>query len=319
MNFCRRRFLQAGVAASLTAALPNDVMAFGRKPVMTMGVIADLHHGLAPTALNRLEVFIQSAQQQHVDCILQLGDFNYGKPDSRPCMDVWNQFRGPKYHVLGNHDMDSYSKQHMIDFWSMPSRFYSFDTGGFHFVVLDRNNLLVDGKFKPYDTANFYVPADQRAFADAEQLAWLTDDLKATRLPTVVLAHQGLGMENDATKVRAADAAIETRIAEANRDGSRPRVVACLCGHHHIDRYNFKDRVHYLWINSASYYWVGEGFGRMAAYRDSLFCFAKFYADGSIEIEGRRTEWDSPTPTERGFPGAAALTPFIADRKLAAR
>ena len=311
----RRRVLKAGVSGALAVTLPELSLGGERKPTLTMGIIADLHHGLEPTATRRLEAFMVEVQRQSPDCILQLGDFNYGKKDSNECMDLWNAFNGPKYHVLGNHDMDAFSKQHMLDFWSMKDRFYSFDAGGYRFVVLDRNNLFADGKFLPYDSANFYVDANRRGFADQQQLDWLKSDLANSKLPTVVFAHQGLGMQNDPQKVRAADRAIESVFSEANSNGEI-KVVACFCGHHHIDRYNFKDSIHYVWINSASYYWVGAEYGRMAPYRDPLYCFARFFADGQIEIDGRRTDWVDPSPAKRKYPIAGSLTPFISDRSL---
>jgi hypothetical protein len=96
-----------------------------------------------------------------------------------------------------------------------------------------------------------------------------------------------------------------------------PRVVACFCGHEHRDRHNHKDGVHYVWVNSASYFWVGAKYGRMAPYRDSLFAFATFDTSGRITIEGRQSQFESPSPKERGHPEADRLTASISDRRLA--
>jgi hypothetical protein len=109
--------------------------------------------------------------------------------------------------------------------------------------------------------------------------------------------------------------AIEGIFDQVNQEVRRPGVVACFCGHHHMDRYNIKNNIHYVWINSASYYWVGDDYGRMAPYRDVLFTFITF-RDGLIEVEGRQTEWQSPTPHERGYPRADELNTYISDRKL---
>jgi len=107
---------------------------------------------------------------------------------------------------------------------------------------------------------------------------------------------------------------VESVINEANAEATK--VVACFCGHHHLDRYALKSGVHYVWINSISYNWVGEQYGRMAAYRDPLYAFVTFRADGSIEIEGRQSEWVPPSPAERGYPGSNRLATYISDRKL---
>jgi len=312
----RRQFLHLGGAGFLLplAGWTSTLPVSSQQAVLRMGVIADLHHGLEQHAMKRLDAFMQAVDARKPDCLLQLGDFNYGTQESRDCMSLWRQFKGPRYHVLGNHDMDFTTKEEMLSVWSMPSRYYSFDAGGYHFVVLDRNNLKTSDGYVPYAKANFYVDASIRAHADPEQLAWLQDDLSATHLPTVIFVHQGLGMQNKAYAPGDARGAIETVFEQANRETTK--VVACFCGHHHLDRYNVKKGIHYVWLNSASYYWVGEEYGRMAPYRDALFAFLTFHSDGWIEVEGRQTEWTSPTPHERGFPRAAELTPYISNRRL---
>ena len=85
---------------------------------------------------------------------------------------IWEKFKGPKYHVLGNHDMDRHSKEAMLDFWGMPKTYYSFDEDQIHFIVLDANFLYQDGKFTDYDKANFYVDSQLRTFINSEQIEW---------------------------------------------------------------------------------------------------------------------------------------------------
>ncbi len=281
-----------------------------------MGVIADLHHGLEPTALSRLESFLEEAERRGPDAILQLGDFNYATPESRVCTDLWNTFRGPRHHVLGNHDMDFVTKEEVIEAWEMPGRYYRFEHGGYAFFVLDRNNMRTESGYVPYANANFYVDASMRAFADPAQLEWLEDELARTTLPVVVFVHQGLGVAEPGSPGEEARQPIESILAAHNRRVEGPGVVACFCGHHHLDRYAFKDDIHYVWLNSASYYWVGDEYGRMAPYADPLYTFLTFHGDGRIEVEGRHTTWAEPSPEERGFPGAAELTPYITGRVL---
>ena len=309
----RRQFLQSQSSLLL---LPSATPCLRDTPVLTIGMIADLHHGLAPSAMQRLEQFMLAVDTKKPDIIFQLGDFNFGRPDSKECMDLWQQFKGPRYHVLGNHDMDFFSKPHMIDLWEMPQRYYSFDRAGYHFVVLDRNNLCTPSGYMPYDTANFYVPSTFRGHADPHQLEWLRADLKATSLPVIVFVHQGLGMwdkDHDAADARGA---IERVLREALDENGRPKVHTCFCGHHHIDRYNQKYGIHFVWVNSASYYWVGEQYGRMAFYTNPLFAFVNVYENGIIEIEGKTTTWESPTPEARGYPNPETLNTYISDRTL---
>ena len=231
------------------------------------------------------------------------------------CMDLWQQFPGAKYHVLGNHDMDKVTKQEIVDQWEMPNNFYSFDHRGWHFIVLDRNHLRPHpASYIDYGKANFYVDSQLRGFADPEQLDWLREDLDRTSLPTVVFAHQGLGME-ESLAPESASGAIES-ILEAAKTGSGAKVKACFCGHHHLDRYQLRGGIHYVWINSASYYWVGNAYGRMAAYTDPLYTFLTFHSDQSIEIRGSQSTWASPSPQERGFPKWSELGTEIVERRL---
>ncbi|MXW32081.1 MAG: metallophosphoesterase [Rhodothermaceae bacterium] len=278
-----------------------------------LGVIADLHHGLEPRAMERLETFMRAVAERKPDAILQLGDFNFGTKESEECLDLWNSFKGPGYHVLGNHDMDFVSKDAIVQKWGMPARYYSFDFGPYHVVVLDRNNLKTDEGYTPYSEANFYVDASLRGYADDAQLAWLRDDLAKSALPIVVFVHQGLGLP---TSMPEASSAIEAVLEEHNSNVSDSKVVACFCGHHHIDRHTRKNGIHYLWINSASYYWVGAEYGRMAPYTHALYTFIIFRSDGLMEIEACHADWVAPSPADRGFPGAGELTPFISARRL---
>lgn len=180
-------------------------------------------------------------------------------------------------------------------------------------VVLDRNNLKSDEGYTPYDKANFYVDASLRGYADDTQLDWLRNDLTESSLPSVLFVHQGLGLP---TSMPEASSAIEAVLEEHNSNVVNNKVVACFCGHHHIDRHMRKNDIHYLWINSASYYWVGEEYGRMAPYTHALYTFITFRSDGLIEVEACHADWVSPSPTDRGFPGAGELTPFISARHL---
>ncbi|MCP3920110.1 MAG: hypothetical protein GY711_31680 [bacterium] len=310
-----RREVLSGLGASLALPfLPRVCFASQAEKPLRIGLIADLHHGLEPTAQSRIEEFVDEANSSEADGIVQLGDFNFATAENAPCMRAWNGFRGDRFHVLGNHDMDKVTKRAAQDFWEMEKRYYSFDRSGFHFVVLDRNNLRTEAGDVPYAESNYYAHPKQRAFADREQLEWLRGDLAATALPVVVFVHQGLGMK-DGLAPSDPRAEIETILRDAKR-AAAPGVVACFCGHEHLDRHRRKDGIHYVWINSASYYWVGSDYGRMAPYRDALFAFATFDPAGEIRIEGRQSDWVAPSPELRGYPKADEISAAITDRRL---
>jgi alkaline phosphatase len=69
--------------------------------------------------------------------------------------------------------------------------YYSFDRGGFHFVVLD-SCFRSDGE--PYGRKNFQWTD---ANIPAAELEWLEGDLKANSKPVIVFAHQRLDVSNN--------------------------------------------------------------------------------------------------------------------------
>ena len=150
----RRKFVHQLSAGSLLASLLITSLSFkanaaSKKNAQTLrfGLVADVHKDLIPDANQRLEEFIDKAISREVDMLIQLGDFCMGDDKNKDFMGIWETFKGPKYHVLGNHDMDRNSKQEMLDFWGMPKTYYSYDLKGIHFITLDANFLYQDGKF----------------------------------------------------------------------------------------------------------------------------------------------------------------------------
>jgi len=149
----------------------------------------------------------------------------------------------------------------------------------------------------------------------AEQVDWLKADLANTLHPTVIISHQGFGPKASGGVVPNG-AEIRAVIAAANHREKGGKVVLCMHGHNHLDGATTVEGVHYLQINSASYLWVGEQFGRMAPYVDPLFAFMELDPAGSIRLIGRKSTFRKPTPAERGYPDANAVTASIADRVL---
>lgn len=294
----RREFLGA---AAMLAAPPT-------RP-LTVGLITDPHHGLATDAQARLEAFLAAAQARAPDFLLQLGDFCHpprAVKSAAAFLDTFASFRGPRYHVLGNHDFDlARSKREILDAWGVKEAFYSFDHGGFHFAILDCNSVReAGGKYADWRPGRRY-----EGWLHPDQIDWLKADLAKTALPTVVVSHQGFGPK-DKGGVVPNGAEARKVIREANR------VVLCLHGHNHIDAAPVVDGVPHLQLNSASYLWVGEEYGRMATYEDSLFAFLTLDPAGTIRLKGRASTFRRPTPEERKYPGSKQVTASIADREF---
>ncbi len=240
--------------------------------------------------------------------MVQLGDFNHPVPEAAGFLKIWHQFQGPRYGVLGNHDMDQGSKRQILDLWEVRDRFYSFEAGFLHFVVLDANHLKLDGKLIPYEKANWYRGGITASWMDNEQIEWLRQDLKRTKKPTVVFCHQELdellggGGVPNRSEVRT--------VFEESR-----KVAACLVGHTHVDMDETRNGIYYWRVNSASYAWVGEKFGRMADYDRPLFAFVTIWPDGRMEVEGRRGMFEGESPFTRGVPNAERFSASLKSRE----
>lgn len=291
-----------GVAAGSVAIYQNSysipVADSGRARKIRFGMISDLHHlQFGQDEVKRLSGFMDDVVKSSPDFIIQCGDF-CRHTRSEGIMEQWNRFKGPKYHVLGNHDMDYCSKDTIMQFWGMPHRYYSYDQGGFHFVVMDRNFLKEDdGRLTHYDTSNWgKLPSPKRSFTDQEQLDWLRSDLLGNKLPVIVFMHQPvylsdfhdeIGNAGDILKI------FDDVNFKAVQTGSPAKVCAVFMGHDHDDRYGERNGVHYFMINSATYVYTQSG---AYYYKDPLYAFVTLETSGKMTLEGRSTIYAPAAP-----------------------
>ena len=286
---------------------------------LRFGICADAHKDIMHDADERLRVFIERMNRQKVDFIIQLGDFCRPYTRNDGFMSIWRSFDGPGYHVLGNHDMDGgFAREQTVAYYRMPARYYTFDRGSFRFIVLDGND-----KTDP-------PQAGYARYVDAEQQQWLRRQLTATDRPVIIFSHQSLeapgGVENNA--------AIRAILENANRTAGQAKVIACFSGHHHIDDCRRINGIDYIQINSMSYFWMGGDYQHIrysaeidkdypwikytAPYRAPLFALVTLETDGTIRIEGTRSEWVGPAPWDLGYAKDQAnrIAPAISDRQL---
>lgn len=259
-----------------------------------------------------------------MDFIIQLGDFCQPHSRNEPFLAAWNTFSGPRYHVLGNHDMDGgAAREKTVEFYGMPDRYYAFDAGPMRGIVLDGND--------PGGQAGGY-----RRFIAADQQAWLRRELEKTDRPVCLFIHQPLDTPSSGVENGEAVRAILEQ-AEAARPGT---VLAVFAGHFHQDYELHIEGIPYVQINSASYVWLPADAVRetypaelhrahpylshVAAYRDPLWAVVTLDLNcGELWLEGRRSEWVGPDPWQRGasedqYP-RDKNRPAISDRKLALR
>lgn len=322
----RRNFLYSSLSSAIYLTLPKKVFSREKKGSVSFGIVADAHQDLMPDVEGRLASFIEMSGRKNADFILQLGDFCFPKKENRGFMDIWATFQKPKYHVLGNHDMDLSSKEETMDYWGMPAKYYSFDQSGFHFIVLDANYINRGGSYSDYDTANFYIDSSLRTWINPEQLEWLKDDLDKTDKPCIIFSHQSLVNDLWGVKNRSL---VQEIFEAANRKAGKQKVLACFNGHNHIDYYRKLNGIYYIDINSLSYQWLGEKYQykhrygaevdekypmmvNMAPYKDPLFAFIEINETG-IKIGGHSSQYIGPSPESLGLTKQVYGYPFTAN------
>jgi alkaline phosphatase len=251
----RRDFLQqsAGIsaAASGISLMPPTHAEETKTGAISFGIVTDLHYADKPKAGSRyyrdsiakLEQCVTTLNKHELAFTVQIGDFIDKAPDRQTELSylktirkTFDEYKGEKYFVLGNHDLATLSKSEFLDNCgaTIQKSFYSFDKAGFHFVVLDAN-FLKDGR--PYDSGN-YNWTD--TWIHAAQREWLAADLKkAADRPTIVFVHQNLHDEKNAHGIK--NAPLTRRVLEEAEN-----VIAVFQGHDHRGAYKRINGIHYF-------------------------------------------------------------------------
>ena len=295
------------------------------KPVR-FAIASDFHAPDIPDGEHRVATFIKAANDEKVDFIIELGDFCRLDSASQVYRDLWNSFPGDKYHVIGNHDMDRYTFEEYTQGMNMPARYYSFDQGDFHFIVLDGNNLFDGKKYTHYARANYYVDAKKRAHIDPEQMDWLKKDLAATNKRCILFSHQSIEEAlNNGAEVR--------KILEAeNQRAGFKKVVMAFGGHNHSNYSKEINGITYVQINSASYVWIGEPtqtekryskeindrYGGILkysmTYTEPLYAIVTLNSKGAT-LKGTDAEFVPPTPKDLNMNDSVGVFPLVSNIK----
>lgn len=258
-----------------------------QKPVLRFGVVTDTHYAQKNVYLNRyyreaagkLKKFIAHMNREKVDFIVHLGDFkDEGNIPSeeetlgflKEVEAVYRKFQGPRYHVLGNHDMDSISKAQFLaevenTGIAKDASWYAFNKNGIQFIVLDAN---FKKGFIPYDHGNF----DWReSYLPPGQIEWLQQQLEKNDSPTIIFVHQVL------------DPHVEKDYQVSNGDQARiiiqqhKQVKAVFQGHIHEYVYHKIKGVHYWCIPA-----MVEG----SRAHNTAYAVVEIYKDGNVLVKG---------------------------------
>jgi predicted MPP superfamily phosphohydrolase len=275
----RRFFLQSMVVLGAGAAWSQ-----GSDTVCRFGMVTDLHYAdTAPRgsrvyrdSIVKLREAIAELNTHNLDFLIELGDFKDQDtpPDETTTQGYLNQietvfqeFAGARYHVLGNHDMDSLSKKqflHAVSNTGIPAErgFYSFEANHIHCIVLDANYTRGGDD---YDHGNFdWTDAN----IPAGQWQWLEEDLSDARHPAIVFVHQRLDGEGD---VFVNNAAQIRRVLESKN------VRAVFQGHHHGGGLTHENGIWYYTLKA-----MVEG----AGLSNSAFAVVDVMDNGALMVRG---------------------------------
>jgi len=213
MKINRRKFIATTVTTIVGIPYSGITLLKDKFKPVKFGIFTDSHYAEREPLGNRyynesiykMSECIDLMNEQNVDFLIELGDFkDQGNPPGEEetlrflgtIEKEFSRFKGPRYHVLGNHDHDSISKHQFLDGisntgFSKASGFYSFNINSFHFVVLDAN---YSSHGIPYDHGNFDW---MDAHVPDEQLIWLKKDLCRNKIPTIVFIHHRLDITSE--------------------------------------------------------------------------------------------------------------------------
>jgi 3',5'-cyclic AMP phosphodiesterase CpdA len=304
-----------------------------------------------PDCNERLQAFINEMNREKVDFIIQLGDFSPPNKSKQDFFDIWNSFKGPKYHVLGNHDRDNplkkqenngerFTWEQVTSFFNKngicPGRYYSFDSNSYHFVVLDSNEERNDELYRMLDARYHIYPCS----IQEEQKAWLKEDIRKTDLPVVLFLHAGLDRED--CGVGGAGGVfnpiyIRQILEQENDKAGWKKVQMVLTGHYHSDYVNIINGIYYVQINSMAFgpwlteeyaieryeHWVYEKYPSCKyalPYKDPLWTIMTIHTDGLIHFKGMETDWvgplNGPPETLGGGTDVFVPQPRIKEKKI---
>ncbi len=296
--------LSATATPELTAIPPSTPTGEPRH-VLRIAHLTDMHVLPQSHATEGLAQVLRHAQNlaPQPDFILNTGDciMDALNASKESALAQWQAFREvfdaecslPVFHCIGNHDIwgwgsadttiqsdELFGKGMALQQLGLPSRYYSYDQAGWHFIILDSTHprIMQDSKI-PYTGK-----------LDEEQYLWLESDLKASpaETPVCIASHipilaactyfDGLNEESGNWIVPGAWMHIDARRMRSLFLKHR-NVRLCLSGHAHQHDHGEYLGVKYLCDGAVSgNWWSGDYLDFPPAY-----VVVDLYSDGSSD------------------------------------
>ena len=276
-----KRTILAAVVLAIWSFVSAANAAPAREPALVVAHITDAHLRSEFDAPARFRAALRHLRKHYPEIafVLNTGDSVDGVKNHDDAVAKWGYWRTgveeelegiPMHSVLGNHDIEGPAddplcgKAGACSQFKMPSRYYSFDQGGWHFVMLDGNGFGGDKK----------------------QMAWLEKEFNTTT-PVAVVSHQPI-FSVGAALFSPGDF-MENWKGLMSLFVKHPNVKLCLSGHVHVLDKAWYNGVTYVCGGAMSGYWwerEKSSDGKSAFHETRPgYGIVKLYADGSSEYE----------------------------------
>jgi len=285
----RRAFLHNGTLVLGAATMASSTAsAADPKSAFSIGMVTDLHYANKDPrgtrhyreTLGKIDEAAALFAKKKPDFVVELGDLidaaDSVATEQRYLKTIQSKFAAicdQRHYVLGNHCVDTLTKEEFLGGVGQEKSFYAFTQNGFRFIVLDAC-FRSDGK--PYQRKNFkWTDAN----VPPHELEWLQAELASSPQKTIVFAHQRLDVANNH--------GVKNNVKVRGILEAAGCVLAVFQGHSHHNDLREIGGIHYCTLAA-----MVEGSGAQS----NGYSLMQIATNGSLRIEGFRRQSDYDWP-----------------------
>jgi predicted MPP superfamily phosphohydrolase len=142
------------------------------------------------------EFVCQMNERFKPDFVIENGDFvdgrdRLGDDGFLKAKKIYDNIQVPKYHVLGNHETDNFTKERWKEVVGYDAAYYYFDKDGYRIIVLDGNNVENPPGSGEIVDMSPETPHSYKGMMDEKQMTWLEKVLSESGgLKKLVFIHE---------------------------------------------------------------------------------------------------------------------------------
>jgi predicted phosphodiesterase len=225
-------------------------------------------------SLEKLTVFAENMNKTKAAFAIELGDLTDNPADTSLTQEKRKQkalefaktaesrfalYKGPRYHVFGNHDTDQADKSDYLKVVSntnipQDQSYYSWDNSGIHFVVLDASYKADGSSYSGDPGAPGFGYSWDDANVPSAELEWLKKDLAAHVGPTIIFTHQLLNPQEIIDPLFDPHHTIRNAQEVRSILEKSKQVLAVFSGHYHDGGYQVVNGITYVVLQACVAY-----------------------------------------------------------------